>query len=69
MTSKQPQRSDLNSDLKSSAHITYVTMFVWTILAFLNFVRKKEGKFTSIRVVGFAATKNAKLRMEEPALK
>ena len=35
MASKQPRRSDLTSDLKFMAQITYANMFVWTDLAFL----------------------------------
>ena len=48
MTSNQPLRSDLTSDLKFMAQTTYATMFVWTDLAVLKLIlhlfriRKKE---------------------------
>ena len=61
MASKQPRRSDLNSDLKSTAQTTYATMFVWTVLVFFGQMIKKE-EFVSTRVVGFATTKNRELK-------
>ena len=56
MASKQPRRSDLTSDLKFIAQITYATMFVWTVLAFFGQIIKKkeedeERKFVPARVV------------------
>ena len=62
MTSKQPQRSDLTSDLKYMAQITYATMFVWTVLTLFgtNGRKKKERRknpVSSTRLVGFAAIK------------
>ena len=56
MTSKQPQRSDLTSDLKYMAQTTYATMFVWSVLAFFRQMIKKE-EFVSTGVGGFTATK------------
>ena len=59
MASKQPQRSDLTSDLKIMAQTTYATKFVWTVFAFFgrNDGRKKE-QLACTRVVSFAANKN-----------
>ena len=58
MAYKQPRRTDLTSDLKFMARITYATMFVWTVLAFFGQMikkkkeeRKKERKFVPARVV------------------
>ena len=44
MTSEQSRRSDLTSDFKFLAQITYATMFVWTVLALFgpNGGKKKE---------------------------
>ena len=43
MASKQPQRSDLTSDLKFMTQTTYATMFVWAVLVFLDqMIRKKN---------------------------
>ena len=61
MASKQPQRSNLKSDLKFMAQTTYATMFVWTVLTFFDHFdrrKKKKNQLTSTRPVGFAAGKN-----------
>ena len=58
MTPKQPRRSDLISDLKFMAQITYATMFVWTVLTPLGPNGGRKNPLSSTRVVGFAATKN-----------
>ena len=43
LASKQPQRSDLTSDLKSMTQTTYATMFVWTDRpSFGQMIKKKE---------------------------
>ena len=44
VASKQPQRSDLTSNLKFMAQTTYTTMFAWTVLTFFgpNGGKKKE---------------------------
>ena len=51
MASKQPQRSDLTSDLKFMTQTTYATMFVWTVLAFFgpNDGKKEERTHLPLR--------------------
>ena len=53
------QRSDLTSDLKFMAQITYTIMFVWTVLTFFDQSdrkkkerKKEERTFSSTRVAG-----------------
>ena len=60
MASKKPRNSDLTSYVKFVAQSTRATMIVWTGLAFLDQMIKKEvRKFTSNRVVGLDATQNS----------
>ena len=60
MASKKPRNSDLTSYVKFVAQSTRATMIVWTGLAFLDqMIKKEERKFTSNRVVGLDATQNS----------
>ena len=44
MASKQPQRSNLKSDLKCMAQTTYATMFVLALLTFLDQMAERKKK-------------------------
>ena len=72
MASKQPRRSDLTPDLKFMAQITYVTMFVWTVLAFFGQIIKKkeeeERKFVPARVVASPQLKRELLGIKRKIL-
>ena len=68
MTSKQPLRSNLKSDLKFMAQITYATMFVWTVLTFFELCekeRRKKDNSPLLELLGFAATKNVAFSLEK----
>ena len=58
MASKQSRKS-YQTDLKFLAQITYATMFVWTVLSFLEILLEegKKDEFGSTKVVGLVATK------------
>ena len=57
MASKQPQRSNLKSDLKFMAQTTYATMFVWAFIFLDQMVerRKKKDNSPLLDLLGFAA--------------
>ena len=62
MAFKQPQRSNLKSDLKFMAQTTYATIFVWAVLTFMEHMaerrtKKERTQLTSTRLVGFTAGK------------
>ena len=64
MTSKQPRRSNLKSDLKFMAQTTYATMFVWAVLSFLEQMaerRNKKKKKEHVRLLDLLALPQVKI--------
>ena len=69
MTSKQPWRSDLTSDLKFMAQTTYATMFIWPDLVVLKlhlhlFRRRRKKKEENLALLDLSASQQVKKHFE-----
>ena len=62
MASKQPRRSNLNSDLKFMAQTIYATKFVWNDLTFFDHFerRKKKERRTHLPLLDLSASPQVK---------
>ena len=62
MASKQPRRSDLTSDLKFMAQITYTAMFVWTVWTFFwTLTERKKKKEHHLSLLELSASPQLKI--------